>query len=232
MLTLDIHHHTIRHSSCAAVCNRSAKKRTSNLFLRFQRRCDSFAGRLFTFPVGHFSFRIARSDWVWTTMFASLIRFSRTTYRGAKGSGAGSSRRTTAFSSPASRPTYAKASLQGLTFKRAQRGLYDGKTIQSGNSIPKSRQKTLRKWVPNVQHKKLWSDVLGVFVQTRVSTSALRTMDKLGGLDRYLANASDGRLGQWGRDLRKKLALKLRENRLRAEQISEQSSTTPPSTSP
>ncbi|PWZ00649.1 hypothetical protein BCV70DRAFT_199918 [Testicularia cyperi] len=151
-------------------------------------------------------------------MFASLVRFgSRTTYRGSKGSGAGSSARTAAYSSPNSRPTFALAAQSGQTFKRSQRGLYDGKTLQSGNNVPKSRHKTPRTWTPNIQNKKLWSDTLDCFIRARVSTSALRTMDKLGGLDHYLANTKDHKLGSWGRDLRDRLALKLRQNRLEAE---------------
>ena len=148
-------------------------------------------------------------------MFATALRLgSRTTYRGSKGSGAGASTRTSAFSSPKSRNTTAVGVFSGTIFKRAQRGLYDGRTIQSGHNVPKSRQKTARTWAPNIQTKRLFSETLGTFVRARVSTSALRTMDKLGGLDRYLAKTDGGKLGEWGRGLRDVLALKLRENRL------------------
>ncbi|PWN47809.1 hypothetical protein IE53DRAFT_229179 [Violaceomyces palustris] len=153
-------------------------------------------------------------------MFQSLIRLgSRTTYRGSKGSGAGASTRTTAFSSPKSKNSNVVAVQSGHAFKRAQRGLYDGRIIQSGHNVPKSRHKTARTWEPNVQNKKLWSEVMQVYVRARVTTSAMRTMDKLGGLDFYLANTKDEKLGAWGRDLRERLALKLRKKRLDGESV-------------
>ncbi|SPO23106.1 related to MRPL24 - mitochondrial ribosomal protein, large subunit [Ustilago trichophora] len=151
-------------------------------------------------------------------MFSTAIRLgSRTTYRGSRGSGAGASTRTTSYSSPKSRNAAATAIETGTIFKRSQRGLYDGKMIQSGHNVPKSRQKTARTWSPNIQHKRLWSETLDTFVKARVSTSALRTMDKLGGLDRYLAKIRGEKLGQWGRDLRDVLAFKLRQDRLAAQ---------------
>ncbi|KAG8842864.1 hypothetical protein FRC20_004210, partial [Serendipita sp. 405] len=34
-------------------------------------------------------------------------------------------------------------------FKRAQAGLFHGRTIQFGNNVPESRYKTRRTWQPN-----------------------------------------------------------------------------------
>lgn len=158
-------------------------------------------------------------------MFFTAIRLgSRTTYRGSRGSGAGASTRTTSFSSPKSRNASAIALETGTIFKRSQRGLYDGRTIQSGHNVPKSRQKTARTWSPNIQSKRLWSDTFGEFFKAKVSTSALRSMDKMGGLDYYLANTRGEKLGEWGRSLREKLAVRLRRDRLRAQAASEETS--------
>ncbi|KIS70440.1 mitochondrial 54S ribosomal protein bL28m [Mycosarcoma maydis] len=156
-------------------------------------------------------------------MFFTAIRLgSRTTYRGAKGSGSGASTRTSAFSSPKSRNSALGALATGTIFKRSQRGLYDGKMIQSGHNVPKSRQKTARTWSPNIQSKKLWSNTLDRFVRAKVSTSALRSMDKMGGLDIYLAKTSSEKLGEWGRNLRDTLALRLRSKRLKLERTARQ----------
>ena len=149
-------------------------------------------------------------------MFASLVRWSRTTYRGARGSGPGRSGKTDARSSQASRPTEVIAAHAGRTFKRAQRGLYDGRILQFGNTIPNSRHKTARRWRPNVQPKTLWSDTLQTFVTTRVATSALRSIQKHGGLDQYIARSKDTHLGDFGRNLRERIARTLREKRLAA----------------
>ena len=148
------------------------------------------------------------------TMFASLVRWSRTTYRGARGSGAGRSGKTDSRSSSASRPTDVAAAHAGRTFKRAQRGLYDGRILQFGNTIPNSRHKTARRWEPNVQRKTLWSETLQQWVSTRVATSAMRSIRKHGGLDQYLAQTKDTHLGEFGRTLRERVARALRDKRL------------------
>jgi len=147
-------------------------------------------------------------------MLPSLVRWSRTTYRGVRGSGPGRSGKTDAHSSQASRPTDVVAAHAGRTFKRAQRGLYDGRILQYGNSIPNSRHKTGRRWVPNIQRKALWSETLQEWVRTRVATSAMRSIEKHGGLDRYLARTKDTHLGEFGRNLRERIARSLREKRL------------------
>ena len=47
-----------------------------------------------------------------------------------------------------------------------------------------SNMKTKHRFLPNLQKKRLWSQNLKKFVTLRVSTQALRTVDKLG-LDQY-----------------------------------------------
>ncbi|KAI8139733.1 hypothetical protein BJV82DRAFT_693768 [Fennellomyces sp. T-0311] len=90
-----------------------------------------------------------------------------------------------------SRPTY---ELARATFKRAQRGLFGGKHIQFGNNNPFSKKKTRRFWLPNVQSKKLYSETLQKFLDLKVTTSVLRTIDKKGGLDQYLLETRDKNL--------------------------------------
>lgn len=145
---------------------------------------------------------------MWATQ---VLQTSRTTYRGVRGSGAGQSLKTAARSSSASRPTQAAAVLSGQVFKRSQRGLFDGALPQSGNVIPKSRQKTARTWRPNVQFKTVWSDILQRNIKTHVTTKAMRTMKKMGGLDAYLAQRDDRLLGAFGRSLRNEVGGVVRE---------------------
>ncbi|KAI9485552.1 MAG: hypothetical protein EXX96DRAFT_533896 [Benjaminiella poitrasii] len=88
-------------------------------------------------------------------------------------------------------PAYA---LARATFKRAQRGLFGGKHIQFGNNNPFSKKKTRRNWLPNVQNKKLYSESLSKFIEVKITTSVLRTIDKKGGLDKYLLETKDKNL--------------------------------------
>ncbi|KAG2193159.1 hypothetical protein INT47_009592 [Mucor saturninus] len=88
-------------------------------------------------------------------------------------------------------PAYA---LARATFKRAQRGLFGGKHIQFGNNNPFSKKKTRRNWLPNVQNKNLYSESLKAFIEVKVTTAVLRTIDKKGGLDKYLLETTNKNL--------------------------------------
>eukprot|EP01082_Thalassiosira_pseudonana_P000260 g150.t1 g150 contig1:362585-363337(-) len=69
---------------------------------------------------------------------------------------------------------------------RSLRGLYDGKDVRFGNNVPFSLKKTRRRWNPNVQLKRVYSEILGEMIPFHITTSALRSIDKMGGLDNYL----------------------------------------------
>ncbi|KAG0051222.1 39S ribosomal protein L24, mitochondrial [Gryganskiella cystojenkinii] len=98
-------------------------------------------------------------------------------------------------------------------FKRAQRGLFGGKQIQFGNSVPFSKTKTRRTWLPNVQTKRLFSETLNDWIRLNMTTHVIRTVDKKGGLDRYLLETRPDLLGEKGIELRGKIveALKIKQ---------------------
>jgi ribosomal protein L28 len=66
-------------------------------------------------------------------------------------------------------------------------GLYHGKDVQFGKSIaPHSKTKTLKKWLPNVINKRVWSETLDDWVRFKMTTTALKKIDYIGGIDNYL----------------------------------------------
>ncbi|NKB56053.1 MAG: 50S ribosomal protein L28 [Alphaproteobacteria bacterium] len=69
-----------------------------------------------------------------------------------------------------------------------------GKGVQSGNNVSHAHNKTRRRFLPNIQHTSLMSDALGEMVRMRVSTRAIRTVEKNGGLDAYLLGTSNRKL--------------------------------------
>ncbi|KAI3468253.1 hypothetical protein Pfo_024916 [Paulownia fortunei] len=70
---------------------------------------------------------------------------------------------------------------------RAHRGLYAGRHIQFGNRVSEDGgNKTRRTWKPNVQEKRLFSYILDRHIRVKVTTHALRCIDKAGGIDEYL----------------------------------------------
>ena len=55
-----------------------------------------------------------------------------------------------------------------------------GKKPVSGNHVSHSNRKTKRRFVPNIQKKRFFVPELDKFVTLRISTSAMRTINKLG----------------------------------------------------
>ncbi|KAL8380817.1 hypothetical protein RB595_005216 [Gaeumannomyces hyphopodioides] len=94
-------------------------------------------------------------------------------------------------------------------YKQSNTGLYGSATIAFGHNVSKKHAvKTPRKWRPNVQSRRLWSEALGMMVRTKITTRVLRTLDKVGGLDEYLLGSKAQRikdLGPWGWRLRWRL---------------------------
>ena len=69
-----------------------------------------------------------------------------------------------------------------------------GKAVLTGNLVSHSKRKTKRRFLPNLCNVTLQSDALGRSFRLRVSANALRTVEHRGGLDAFLAKASDGEL--------------------------------------
>jgi len=69
-----------------------------------------------------------------------------------------------------------------------------GKTFQSGNNVSHAKNRTKRRFLPNLQNISFISEKLGRSIQLRVATSAIRTVEKKGGLDEYLLNTSNTKL--------------------------------------
>ncbi|KAG6854663.1 hypothetical protein C0991_003311 [Blastosporella zonata] len=105
-------------------------------------------------------------------------------------------------------PTIPIFSIVSQPFKRSQLGLFQGKTKQYGNNVPFSKKKTRRTWLPNVQRKRLPSETLGEDIRVKVTTRALKTIKKYGGIDNYLEKSSAKILGHEGL----RLKLKIREH--------------------
>jgi ribosomal protein L28 len=61
------------------------------------------------------------------------------------------------------------------------------------------QNRTRRKWLPNVHHKKIWSDLMQRNVSVTLTANALRTIDKKGGFDNYLLFTKNEKIGsEWG----------------------------------
>jgi large subunit ribosomal protein L28 len=55
-----------------------------------------------------------------------------------------------------------------------------GKRPRVGNNVSHANNKTKRRFLPNLQYRKLWLDSEKRWVRLRLTTHALRTIDKKG----------------------------------------------------
>lgn len=83
-----------------------------------------------------------------------------------------------------------------------------GKGVLTGNNVSHAHNKTRRRFLPNVQETALLSESLGRMVRLKLSASALRTMEKKGGLDSYLLSIPAARLDPGLRRIRRQIQRK------------------------
>ncbi len=69
-----------------------------------------------------------------------------------------------------------------------------GKGPMSGNNVSHAKNRTRRRFLPNLTETALMSETLGRTFRLKVSSSALRTVDHRGGLDSFLLKAKDAEL--------------------------------------
>jgi large subunit ribosomal protein L28 len=81
-----------------------------------------------------------------------------------------------------------------------------GKGPMSGNKVSHANNKTRRRFLPNLNEVTLISDILGKSFSLRISAAALRTVDHRGGLDAFLAKASDDELSTEALKIKKDIA--------------------------
>ena len=81
-----------------------------------------------------------------------------------------------------------------------------GKGPMSGNNVSHAKNRTRRRFLPNLNAITLQSETLGQSYQLRISAAALRTVDHRGGLDAFLAKAKDVELSAKALKIKKDIA--------------------------
>lgn len=71
---------------------------------------------------------------------------------------------------------------------------FTGKGPMSGNNVSHAKNRTRRRFLPNLNDVTLMSEVLGRSYKFKISAAALRTVDHRGGLDAFMAKAKDAEL--------------------------------------
>ncbi|MGY3439394.1 MULTISPECIES: 50S ribosomal protein L28 [unclassified Marinovum] len=73
----------------------------------------------------------------------------------------------------------------------ARRCELTGKGPMTGNNVSHAKNRTRRRFLPNLNDVTLQSETLSRGIKLRISASALRSVDHRGGLDKFLAKAKD-----------------------------------------
>ena len=87
-----------------------------------------------------------------------------------------------------------------------------GKKAMSGNNVSHAKNRTKRRFFPNLNNVTLTSEVLGRDFQLKVSASALRTIDKVGGLDSFLRKSAIDNLSPNATKIKKDIEKREAEN--------------------
>ena len=84
-----------------------------------------------------------------------------------------------------------------------------GKGVLTGHNVSHANNKSPRKFLPNLQRTSMLSDALGQTIRLRLSTNAIRTIERNGGLDAYLLKARNDTLSQTFRRIKTRIERKL-----------------------
>ena len=80
-----------------------------------------------------------------------------------------------------------------------------GKTFQAGNNVSHAKNRTKRRFMPNLQNISFISEILGQKIQLKVATSTIRTVEKKGGLDDFLLTTPNYKLPEKAKKLKKSI---------------------------
>jgi len=93
-----------------------------------------------------------------------------------------------------------------------------GKSPVVKNLVSHSNIKTKTIAQPNIQKKRIFSQALGQLVTLRVATSAIRDMEHVGGLDKYILGRDEEKLSKRALAIKSRIRAKIaKKNSTKAE---------------
>lgn len=88
-----------------------------------------------------------------------------------------------------------------------------GKGPTTGNSVSHSNIKTRTRWLPNLVRKKYFIQELGQAYTLRLSTHAVKTIDKQGGITSAIFKAKEDGLSERLASLKRKIKKRLQKGK-------------------
>lgn len=83
-----------------------------------------------------------------------------------------------------------------------------GKGRMVGNNVSHANNRTKKTFLPNLQNVTLMSEALERSFKFRVSTTGLRSVEHVGGLDNWLIKTADDKLSANARKVKREIASK------------------------
>ncbi len=90
----------------------------------------------------------------------------------------------------------------------ARRCSVTGKGVMTGNNVSHAKNRTRRRFLPNLQVASLYSTALNQPVRLRLTAAAIRTIEHNGGLDAWLESTAATKLNPELRRLKRRLEKK------------------------
>ena len=80
-----------------------------------------------------------------------------------------------------------------------------GKKVMTGNNVSHAKNRTKRKFLPNLNNVSLVSEKLDLTIRFKISANALRSVEHAGGLDNFLIKSKDNNLSPKAKRLKNKI---------------------------
>ena len=78
----------------------------------------------------------------------------------------------------------------------------------TGNNVSHAVNKTKRRFLPNLQNTSFFSEILGKNIRLKVTSKAIKTVEKNGGIDNYILGLKNSLLNDQTRKIKKILTAK------------------------
>ena len=88
----------------------------------------------------------------------------------------------------------------------------------TGNNVSHANNKTKRKFFPNLQSVSLYSEQLESKLSFKVAASTLRTVEKSGGIDKFLLDTNSENLSRLAKKYKKNILKKIESNKAKTSQ--------------
>ena len=96
-----------------------------------------------------------------------------------------------------------------------------GIKILHGNNVSHAHNKTKRTFIPNLQRKNIYSDILNQMVRLKISTKAMKSIECAGGFDKYIVLMPNNKLSSKALKLKKTIKEKIIKSSKYEKKISE-----------